>query len=201
MKPTEILSHEHRVIEQVLDCLERTADECRSAGTLDEQAVRAAIDFFRNFADRCHHGKEETHLFPAMEAKGSPRHGGPIGAMLYEHEQGRACVREMEEAIEPAAAGDPAAQRRFVDRATRYVDLLREHIHKEDHCLFAMADQLFADSDQQRLLDAFSRVEAEEMGAGTHEKYLAIANALADRFGVARSTADAGAHRHACCGH
>ncbi len=201
MKPTEILSHEHRVIEQALDCLEKMANECRSAGTLDVQAARDAIAFFRNFADRCHHGKEETHLFPAMEAKGMPRDGGPTGVMLFEHEQGRACVRGMEEAVEAVAAGDLAAQGRFVDHATRYVDLLREHIHKEDHCLFAMANQLFADSDQQRLLDAFARVEAEEMGTGTHEKYLAIANALADRFGVARAVAEAAGHRHACCGH
>jgi len=201
MKPTEILSHEHRIIEQVLDCLDKMAEECRSAGALDERAARDAIAFFRNFADRCHHGKEETHLFPAMEARGFPRDGGPTGVMLYEHEQGRACVRGMEEAVEAAAAGDPAAQARFVDHATRYVDLLREHIRKEDHCLFAMANQLFGDSDQQQLLDAFTRVEAEDMGAGTHERYLAIANALADRFGVARAAAEADAHRHACCGH
>src|SRR5271166_4514533 len=98
MKPTEILSGEHRIIEQVLDCLETMAQKSTTHGHLDEISARQAIDFFRNFADRCHHGKEETHLFPAMEAKGFPHQGGPTGVMLSEHEQGRAHIRGMAEA-------------------------------------------------------------------------------------------------------
>ncbi len=35
------------------------------------------VDFIRNFADRCHHGKEEDNLFPAMEKRGIPRQAGP----------------------------------------------------------------------------------------------------------------------------
>ena len=38
---------------------------------------------------------------------------------------------------------------------------------------------------------AFERVDAKEKGAGTHEKYLALANRLADRFGVARAASEA----------
>ena len=141
MKPTEILSGEHRVIEQVLNCLEAIVRQARSAGRLDRQSAKDAVAFFRNFADRCHHGKEEAHLFPALEAKGFPRDGGPTGVMLYEHEQGRAHVRGMDENIEAAAAGDPAALERFVEHAEGYVALLREHIYKEDHILFQLADR------------------------------------------------------------
>ena len=73
MKPTEILSNEHRVIEQVLAALEAIVRDAKSAARLDEPSARDAVAFFRNFADRCHHGKEEVHLFPALEAKGFPR--------------------------------------------------------------------------------------------------------------------------------
>ncbi len=199
MKPTEILSNEHRVIEQVLDCLEALAQQCRSTGIFDKHAAEDAIDFFRNFADRCHHGKEEAHLFPAIEARGLPRNGGPTGVMLYEHEQGRAHLRAMADSIDAAAAGDAAAQRRFLGHAADYVGLLREHIRKEDHCLFAMANQALTEQDQENLLGAFARVEAEEMGAGTHARYIEIANRLAERFGVAQAAAVG--HGHACCGH
>jgi hemerythrin-like domain-containing protein len=200
-KPTEILSDEHRVIEQVLDCLERMADECRRHGALDAQAAKDAIDFFRNFADRCHHGKEEAHLFPALEARGFSRDEGPTGVMRREHDQGRACVRGMDEAVDAASAGDAAAQRRFVEHATHYIDLLREHIQKEDHCLFAMANQVFSDRDQRELLSAFSRVEADDMGAGTHERFLALADRLAERFGAVRPRATPGRRPHACGHH
>ena len=200
MKPTDILSAEHRVIEQVLDCLERIIAAAVSQGRLEKQPAEDAVAFFRNFADRCHHGKEETHLFPAMEAKGFPRDGGPTGVMLHEHDEGRAFVRGMAEAIDAAAAGDRAAVNRFAENGAAFISLLREHIQKEDHCLFGMANQAFSAADQQALLAAFDRVEAEEMGAGTHERFLQIANSLADRYGVTRAAPPA-ACGHCACGH
>jgi hemerythrin-like domain-containing protein len=200
MKPTEILSNEHRIIEQVLGCLEAIAHDAESAGRLDPQAASDAIAFLRNFADRCHHGKEETHLFPALEAKGFPRDGGPTGVMLHEHEQGRAHIRGMDENVAAAAAGDPAALGQFIDHAKGYVSLLREHIYKEDNILFRLADRALGESDQQALLAAFSRVEAEEMDQGTHEKFLKIARELAARYGVAAAlTSPPGGQFH--CGH
>lgn len=199
MKPTEILSGEHRVIEQVLDCLEKMARNCVAQRRLDKTAAEQAVDFFRNFADRCHHGKEETHLFPAMEAKGFSRQDGPTGVMFYEHEQGRTHVRGMADAIEGAADGQSEAVARFIGHAQGYVGLLREHIEKEDHCLFAMANQTLTEDDQQRLLAAFENVEHEHMGLGTHEKFLSLADELADRFGVARAVADSS--RNCGCHH
>lgn len=192
MKPTEILSGEHRIIEQVLGCLEQMAYDATARGRLDKTSAEEALDFLRNFADRCHHGKEETHLFPAMEAAGFPRDGGPTGVMLDEHEQGRAHIRAMAEAIEGAAAGKSDALQQFTTHAQGYIGLLREHIEKEDHCLFAMADRTFSEEDQQRLLTAFEHVEHEHMGLGTHEKYLHIAEALADRFGVTKDRGQVG---------
>ena len=186
MKPTEILSGEHRIIEQVLDCLEEVAQDCETQGRLDKTSAEQALDFFRNFADGCHHGKEETHLFPAMEARGFPRQGGPTGVMLYEHEQGRAHIQGMAEAVEGATAGQNEAVTQFVTHARGYVGLLREHIEKEDHCLFAMANQALTEDDQQRLLAAFHHVEHEHMGLGMHEKFLQVADELAEQFGVIR---------------
>jgi len=187
MLPTNILSEEHRVIEQALACLDKMTQGCLAGGKLNPQHARDAIAFFRNFADRCHHGKEEAHLFPLLEARGFPREGGPTGVMIHEHEEGRAHVRAMDKEIESATAGDKAALRRFTDHAQAYIHLLSEHIHKEDLCLFAMANQAFSPKDQQTLLDTFERVEREEMGEGTHEKFLKIANDLADAYHVPRA--------------
>ena len=70
MLPIEVLMYEHRVIEQVLDCLETMARGVESGNALDAGQARDAIDFFRNYADRCHHGKEEDLLFPALLQSG-----------------------------------------------------------------------------------------------------------------------------------
>ncbi|MCR4413266.1 MAG: hemerythrin domain-containing protein [Thermoguttaceae bacterium] len=199
MKATEILSAEHRVIEQVLDCLERMAEHGERSGRIDVESAEKAIDFFRNFADRCHHGKEESHLFPAMEARGFPREGGPTGVMLYEHELGRGRVSAMSEAVAAAQAGDAAAARRFAEHARAYIALLRDHIEKEDHCLFTMADQALDEAEQSRLLEAFSRVESEHVGAGVHDRYLRLADELAAQFQVPTRESSTSGGR--CCGH
>jgi hemerythrin-like domain-containing protein len=200
MQPTEILMNEHRVIEQVLNCLEAIAQRAISEDKLDRVAVRKALDFLQNFADRCHHGKEEQHLFPTVEARGMSREHGPTGVMLSEHDQGRQHIQAMAAAIEEVAAGWPEALQRFVDHAQSYVRLLREHIMKEDLCLFPMANRVLTEDDQHALMSAFEKVEHEDMGLGVHEDYLDLANELADHLDVPRADVGPTAGLH-CCGH
>ena len=199
MQATDILKEEHRIIQQVLSCLERLAERSAAAGRLDADAARDAIEFFRCFADQCHHGKEEDVLFPMMEAKGFPRHGGPTGVMLHEHEQGREHVRGMEAAMAAASRGDPVALRQFAQHAENYVRLLRAHIDKEDHCLFSLANQVMSEDDQHELLESFERAEREHSGAGEHERYVAMANRLADRFGIPRAPNGSSPRTPWCC--
>jgi hemerythrin-like domain-containing protein len=167
-RATEVLTAEHRVIETVLDALEKLAQNEGSA--LEDWAK--ALDFVRNFADKCHHLKEEKLLFPALEERGIPREGGPIGMMLAEHEEGRGYVRAMAAALE---AGDRVLLR---TQTTAYIRLLREHIMKEDDVLFQMADSILSAEEQQKLLRDFEEHELREMGAGSHERYLRIASDL-----------------------
>jgi len=181
MRSTDILQSEHRVIEQVMGCLEKIADQALAKGELDETSAQQGLDFFQTFADGCHHGKEEHYLFPMMESRGFPRNGGPTGVMLHEHEEGRQHVR----AMQAAAARQAGALRDFACHAHAYVDLLRQHIFKEDHRLFPMANQVFSPEDQACLLDRFAQVEHDDVPAGMHEKYLELADSLAERFDVA----------------
>jgi hemerythrin-like domain-containing protein len=188
MQATDILMNEHRIIEQVLNCLEKILEQYATEKKLDTESAKQAIDFFRNFADRCHHGKEEAQLFPMMQANGFSGGCSPVVVMLREHELGRLYVQGMDAVIEPAAAGDSESLRWFIQHGQSYLQLLREHIRKEDTCLFPAANHRLTENDQQQLLAAFEKVAAEEIKQGTHATYLKIANELADRFGVARAT-------------
>jgi hemerythrin-like domain-containing protein len=51
-----------------------------------------------------------------------------------------------------------------------------------------MADRMLPPAAQDELMRSFEHAEKHEMGEGTHEKYLAIAEQLGKRYGVARST-------------
>lgn len=200
MRPTRVLENEHRVIELVLDCLDAMTDRCESEGRLDGESATQAIDFFRTFADRCHHAKEENQLFPMMEARGFDAGQGPTAVMRYEHVQGRNFVAAMERAVPAAAAGEKAGSTAWILAARGYSEMLREHIRKEDHCLFPMADQSLGERDMAELGRMFEEVERVHFGPGVHQRYVALADSLADRFGIGKQSVPDEARTCGCSG-
>ena len=199
MKATEILENEHRVIEQVLACLEQLAEQSEQSQELDCVSARNMIDFFRMFADRFHHAKEEQHLFMVLEAHGMPRDGGPTGVMLSEHELGRGFVGDMEKAVTDHEKGDATALHRFVRAAREYVPLLLEHIQKEDHCLFAMTNSALNEKEQEQLLQSFLAEEKKNTAGQAPGYYIQKAQELADRFDV--KPRDCGTGMSSSCNH
>lgn len=149
--PTDILREEHRVILRALDVLEAAAARLAAGQPLPNGWWPEIIAWLRGFADKTHHAKEESSLFPAMVKAGVPSAGGPVGVMLEEHERGRALVRAME-------AGEPTAR---AAKATQFVALLREHIDKENGVLFPLADAVLDESAQRALQREFEAAEAE----------------------------------------
>lgn len=188
-----ILAGEHRVILQVLDVLEALAQATIRNGHIPELHARQVLEVLRTFADTCHHGKEELILFPALEAM-APGFG-PTQVMRAEHVDGRIHIKAMGAAVESAL---PAA---YSLHALAYVDLLRQHIHKEDQILFRMAQSMLSATQDAELVAAFRAAEHDDMGSGTHERMLGIADALADAYGVTRASADPQIFRllTACC--
>ena len=173
---------EHRVIERVIDALEEGAARLEQGDQVRPGFFIQVTDFIKGFADGCHHKKEEGVLFPTMSEHGVPVHGGPIGVMLSEHEQGRTLTRTLRSSAEKLGAGDDSAGADVIRFARGYSNLLRQHIGKEDHVLFPMADQVIPASQHEQVLKDFENVEHEEVGEGVHEKYLALAQSLEEEI-------------------
>lgn len=171
MNPTTVLKEEHRAVERVLRVLNRAADRLDEGKEVPPAVFEDSLDFLRNFADKCHHGKEEQLLFPALEKAGVSRDRGPIGVMLVEHEQGRQYLQAMADALDEYRRGNPGARATLAENARAYAALLAQHIQKEDHVLFPMADRVLADEEKENLVEGFDRVEKEHIGPGVHERY------------------------------
>jgi len=182
MKATEILIAEHRLIERVLDTLQEGAQQLAARQPVPAGFFLDAADFIRNFADRCHHQKEEGVLFKTMVEHGFPQDQGPIAVMLFEHEQGRGFTSALAEAAARFERGDESAREEVVMNALAYVSLLRQHIQKENNILFRMADNVIPPAEHAAVEAGFARVEREEIGHGVHEKYEALAVALRDQI-------------------
>ena len=178
MTATETLRHEHEAILRMLDATEEVAHQLQAGVPVEPRILDGLLEFFRLFADQCHHGKEEDLLFPKLQEKGMPRETGPIGVMLLEHDQGRAFVRQMSGAAAGYAKGQPASGARWSAAASGYASLLREHIDKENNILFVMAERMLTPEEQRELARQFESVEVEKMGAGTHERLHSLMDEL-----------------------
>jgi hemerythrin-like domain-containing protein len=181
MRPTQELSREHKAIKRMLAILGRACDLIDAGKPVDPVHLESAVEFIRVFADKCHHGKEEALLFPAMAKAGIPREGGPIGVMLAEHVQGRQHVRDLADAIPGYREKRPDGAAAVVRAARHYIDLLGPHIHKEDFILYPMADRVLSEKTQDELEAAFAKVEEEVVGHGVHESFHKLLDEL-ERF-------------------
>ncbi len=182
MTPTEQLQEEHQGITLMLKILEKVCVKMEAQEKVNPEHLERIVEFFRVFADKCHHGKEEDLLFPEMEKAGVPRERGPIGVMLAEHTQGRAFVRAMGEAVTRNKKGEARGREEFVENARNYISLLTQHIEKENNILFPMGDRVLSKKKQEKLVEGFEKLEREKIGAGTHETFHQLLHQLQEIY-------------------
>ena len=181
MEAIETLMNEHRVIERAIEALAAFADQTRRGAAEDKQELARFVTFIREFADACHHGKEEDILFKAMVDSGFPSRGGPIAVMLQEHDIGRAYVKRLADLSAQAAPWSGEDREALAEAAHGYASLLRQHIHKEDAILYPMAEQRLPPDVQDRVDADCQRYEELKTGSGEPQRLLGPAEELLAR--------------------
>jgi hemerythrin-like domain-containing protein len=180
MDPTRCLRDEHQVILDVLACFETALQRARESGAIRADEVLAFVEFFRGYADQCHHGKEEDSLFPALAGHGFPPDSGPVQQMLEEHRIGRAHVAAIAGVAE---RGDADAVQTILSEGEAYIDLLRSHIDKENNVLFEIAGQVIQGEDADILIGQYNELESDVEYVQTLSRCRAIAQRLIEAYG------------------
>jgi len=175
---TKDLENDHVHILRLTDVMEKIT----KTDAPDYSDLEAVVFLIRNYADGVHHEKEEKILFPALEDKGFSSRQGPVAVMLSEHVQGRNFVKEMEKFIDLYKKNDLQALEQVFVNMTGYVNLLRNHISKENNILFRMADKVLSEDDHKTLLDLYEGVTpATENGGGIPE-YISDIEKLENKY-------------------
>jgi len=191
MEAIDTLMAEHQVILRACAALAAFAEEVQRGGG-DPAELARFVQFIREYADALHHGKEEDVLFAAMVQAGFPRQAGPVGVMLLEHGQGRACVAELAGLAAAPAPWTADDRARLVEASLGYAGLLRAHIHKEDAILYPMAEQRLPAALAQRVDEACRALDERHAADGSRARLERLAEALAARHGGALATAATG---------
>lgn len=154
--PTEVLREDHKAVLGKLNDLEKAISK------LDAQAIVMLKELAKFLQGEVvvHFAKEEEALFPEIE-KFIPREGGPTGMMLIEHEDLNNAKAKMIEGIEGLSKN--SADEKFTtlvrENGRHYIDVLRQHIDKEDNILFMMAEMHLDDEQAQTITKLFAEID------------------------------------------
>ncbi len=182
MKPTEDLIHEHNAIKIMLSIMKKIAENIRNEKGVDTKDVEEIVDFLKTFADKCHHGKEENALFHALVKAGIPNENGPVGVMLHEHVIGRGYIKDIGTSTDRYKKGNSQSVELIADSLLNYVNLLENHIQKEENVLFRMADKVLPAQIQDEIYEQFEKIEEEVIGHGVHEKFHELLKQLKSKY-------------------
>lgn len=179
MKPTEQLKAEHEGVKLMLRILDKV---CAKPDQINREHFVKMLEFLKTFVDKCHHGKEENLLLPAMIEAGVPKEEGVIKFTLLEHVEGRGYIKGMSEAFDKLNNGDRQASAKIVENGKKYIALLIKHIDKENNILFPLADKVLSQVKQAELEEEFEKLEVERIGLGKHEEFHKLLHQLKEIY-------------------
>ncbi len=168
MKPIGPLMWEHRLIEQIIPLMNKQVVDIQEGERADIVFIERTVDFFRTYADRTHHGKEEDILFIELEKKPlTPEHKRIMKELQEEHVVARENVKALIEARQAYMNGEKKAREIIVLRMKNLVELYPKHIEKEDKSFFFPIMDYFNPQEQQSMLERFWEFDRKMI----HEKY------------------------------
>jgi len=178
--PSGVLRSEHEAISHLLDSLDGIAGRIRADDVVPKDDLLDAMIVASDFADRCHQGKEEDVLFPAL-VKASPRGPEIVGRLTAEHMSLRKLIDAIRMTI-PDTSTRKAARKSLVRSLTAYSKLLREHMRLEHQVLLPEVERAIPKEERARIAQAFVRVERDIIGLGMHAAYDSIIQRLAAEY-------------------
>jgi hemerythrin-like domain-containing protein len=156
MLPAGPLMIEHRLIERMVDVLVAEQEKINRHNAPDTDLLLAAADFFRTYADRCHHGKEEDILFMELASKSlAPEHNRILDELKEEHTTARSNVRRLIDARQRLLDGGESAAEEIQQVLGTLTTLYPVHIEKEDKRFFIPVMDYFSKKEQLDMVHRF----------------------------------------------
>lgn len=184
MNCIELMVEEHVYIKRMLAVIRKYCYKILKDEEVQYEDFYKIIDFVRNYADKHHHGKEESMLFNRMAEEMGPaaeklvKHG-----MLVEHDLGRLHMQDLENALKQVLEGDDEARLDVIANAISYTHLLHRHIQKEDDVVYKFAARNLDPATMEKLNRECEQYERNENAKAVRQKYLAMVEEFEARVG------------------
>ncbi|MDI6896995.1 hemerythrin domain-containing protein [Methanocella conradii] len=181
MLPAGALMTEHRLIERMLSLMRVELDRIGAYGRADPDFIGSAASFIKEYADICHHGKEERVLFVRLSEKPvSPGLKKMMDDLMEEHVFIRNLTNDLARANESYIQGKPEATADIISSINSIVEFYPRHVEKEEEHFFLPAMDYFSDAERRDMLQTFHEFDSRLF----HDEYRMVVSSLEERWHV-----------------
>ena len=155
MNITQALIDEHVLILKGLGFLRIARDKIEQNQHPHKLFFQKAVPFFRNYADKYHHYKEEFLMFGFLAQKKEGQLDLEIGSLRHQHEIGRQFLTRLEKSINGYEMKNEIAITSLLENLASFISVLSRHIYREDNLFFPMVEQELSVDEKTTLLKQF----------------------------------------------
>ncbi len=177
MLPIALLLNEHGIIKLTVDTMKKKLETPpeQFGQQITPEFIDIAVDFFRIYSDKCHHGKEENILFRELAKKQlSPEHKKIMDELVTEHIYARETVNALAQAQKKYAQGKAKALAEIQTILKSLVAFYPKHVEKEETRFFYPSMEYFNTQELDSMVDECLRFDANII----HIKYIETAEQL-----------------------
>ena len=132
MQCIELVMQDHVVLRRALNILDAIVEALERGQPIDFNDAQEIVKFIRLVGIECHQAMEEEHLYPTLR-RALP-FDNRIQRMLFQHEEQRVVMMDIEEALDSRRGLD------FVQQARLLIALYRGHLDQEEAVLRQIAE-------------------------------------------------------------
>ncbi len=152
MEYTKVLYDEHEVILSAVEIAKDSENLLNKNPEKWKEFCIKLIYFFRHYADKYHHHKEEELLFQKISEENEVMGMNIIAEMLENHEDFREYISDIEDSLEVDVK---IAFSKLID----YCENLSDHIAAENEELFISAETLLSQHDLETMMFQFQDID------------------------------------------
>ncbi len=181
MLPVGELMIEHRLIDRMLALMRVEMDRIGEFNRADPGFIDSAVSFINEYADFCHHGKEEKILFARLSEKPiSPEMKKMVHDLTQEHVFVRNLTNELVRAKDKYMEGKPGGMADIIACINSIVVFYPKHVEKEEKHFFMPAMSYFSDDEKADMMRMFREFDSRLF----HDEFKMTVSSLEDQWHI-----------------
>ena len=177
-----IIKEEHRSMGYLVHTLQRVLrDVTAHKSEADFELIATMLYYIDTFPDRCHHPKEDEHLFKRLRSR-TTQANTVLDELQSQHVSGAKMMICLQQTFVHWQGGAPHGLRPFSQTVDAYAESLWGHMEQEESCILVMAREYLTEDDWRAIDDAFRANDDPLFGPHVRDEFVRLKQRIVNRL-------------------